>query len=433
MGIRKISLIAMMVALIMVLTGCIQMEVGVELNKDGSGNMEILMAQNTDLMDEELDTETEAETDSLTFFEDEDFEGLEGITTTTEAVEYMDKGYNFAGEKAIIEIGDMESFLVHMNETNESEDGIRLVELENGNKRFEMDVTVDDQSLEGEESSPDDAQLYAMLEGTGMKILYSISTDYEVVNHNAHIVDGNKYTIDLLRLSRELQNTGEDKIIFFVEFETENSTGEPSEEPVQDDEKFSGNREEVENRLKELIQLDRKHQDFYGQALKEIGILQGTDKGLELDKGLTRAEGAAMYARLLGVEEEIELFVVENPDYTSEFTDVPDWVKPTIDYLHNEGLINGISSTEYGSANPMKETEYATLVLRALGYKDGEDFEWDSANIRAVEMGLFKDDTTDPSVMLGGEFNRRKMSYISYNALFSEDADGIMLIDRLED
>ncbi|HKK94872.1 MAG TPA: hypothetical protein VJ916_00910, partial [Anaerovoracaceae bacterium] len=188
MGIRKISLIAMMVALIMVLTGCIQMEVGVELNKDGSGNMEILMAQNTDLMDEELDTETEAETDSLTFFEDEDFEGLEGITTTTEAVEYMDKGYNFAGEKAIIEIGDMESFLVHMNETNESEDGIRLVELENGNKRFEMDVRLDDQSLEAEESSPDDAQLYAMLEGTGMKILYSISTDYEVVNHNAHIV-----------------------------------------------------------------------------------------------------------------------------------------------------------------------------------------------------------------------------------------------------
>jgi len=27
----------------------------------------------------------------------------------------------------------------------------------------------------------------------------------------------------------------------------------------------------------------------------------------------------------------------------------------------------------------------------------------------------------------------RKMSYISYNALFSKDADGIKLIERLED
>src|SRR6056297_1024335 len=154
MGIRKISLVAMMVALVIVLTGCIQMEVGIELNKDGSGNMEILMAQNTDLMEEELDTEAEAETDSLTFFEDEDFEGLEGVTTTTEAVEYMDKGYNFAGEKAIIEIEDMESFIVQMNE-KEGEDGIRLVDLENGNRRFEMDVTLDDQSLEEGETTQD--------------------------------------------------------------------------------------------------------------------------------------------------------------------------------------------------------------------------------------------------------------------------------------
>jgi hypothetical protein len=81
----------------------------------------------------------------------------------------------------------------------------------------------------------------------------------------------------------------------------------------------------------------------------------------------------------------------------------------------------------------MKETEYATLVLRALGYKDGEDFEWNTANVRAEELGLFSEDAVEPSVMLGGEFNRRKMAYISYNALFSVDADGIELIERLEE
>lgn len=431
MGVRKISLVAMMVALIMVLTGCIQMEVGVELNKDGSGGMEILMAQNTDLLEEELDPEAEAETDSLTFFQDEDFEGMEGLTTTTEAVEYMDKGYNFAGEKAIIEIEDMESFIAQMNE-KEGEDGIRLVDLENGNKRFEMTVELGDENLEGQETTQDDAQVWAMLEATGMKILYSITTDYEVVSHNAHIVDGDKYSLDLLRLSRELENTDEDSMIFFVEIETE-STTEPEEEVEQDDEESKGSREEVESRLKAAIQLDRNHQDFYGEALKELGILKGTEKGLELNKGLTRAEGAVMYSRLLGLEEEIELFASENPDYTTDFTDVPDWVKPTINYLHSKGYVNGISSTEYGSGNFMKETEYATLVLRALGYKDGEDFEWNTANVRAEELGLFSEDAVEPSVMLGGEFNRRKMAYISYNALFSVDADGIELIERLEE
>jgi hypothetical protein len=431
MGVRKISLVAMMVALIMVLTGCIQMEVGVELNKDGSGGMEILMAQNTDLLEEELDPEAEAETDSLTFFQDEDFEGMEGVTTTTEAVEYMDKGYNFAGEKAIIEIEDMESFIAQMNE-KEGEDGIRLVDLENGNKRFEMTVELGDETLEGQETTQDDAQVWAMLEATGMKILYSITTDYEVVSHNAHIVDGDKYSLDLLRLSRELENTDQDSIIFFVEIETETTT-EPEEEVEQDDEESKGSREEVENRLKAAIQLDRNHQDFYGEALKELGILEGTEKGLELNKGLTRAEGAVMYSRLLGLEEEIELFASENPDYTTDFTDVPDWVKPTINYLHSKGYVNGISSTEYGSSNFMKETEYSTLVLRALGYKDGEDFEWNTANVRAEELGLFSEDAVKPSVMLGGEFNRRKMAYISYNALFSVDADGIELIERLEE
>ena len=431
MGVRKISLVAMMVALIMVLTGCIQMEVGVELNKDGSGGMEILMAQNTDLLEEELDPEAEAETDSLTFFQDEDFEGMEGVTTTTEAVEYMDKGYNFAGEKAIIEIEDMESFIAQMNE-KEGEDGIRLVDLENGNKRFEMTVELGDENLEGQETTQDDAQVWAMLEATGMKILYSITTDYEVVSHNAHIVDGDKYSLDLLRLSRELENTDQDSMIFFVEIETE-STTEPEEEAEQDDEESKESREEVESRLKAAIQLDRNHQDFYGEALKELGILKGTEKGLELDKELTRAEGAVMYSRLLGLEEEIELFASENPDYTTDFTDVPDWVKPTINYLHSKGYVNGISTTEYGSGNFMKETEYATLVLRALGYKDGEDFEWNTANVRAEELGLFAKDAVQPSVMLGGEFNRRKMAYISYNALFSVDADGIELIERLEE
>lgn len=422
----RIILVAMMVALIVLMTGCIQMEVGVEINQDGTGKFEVMLAQNTDLTEEELDTEMGA----LTLFDEEDFEGLEGVSVRTEVVEYMDKGYNFAGEKAIIEIEDMLSFLAEMEQTEDGDD-LRLIELSNGNLRLEMDITPEDLSSEDQESTENDAEIYAMMEAMGLKMHYSITTDYTVVNHNAHLVEGNKYIIDLLRLSRELENTGQERIVFFVEFEAENKTDESIEEPEEENYIISENREFMENMLRIDLMLDRNSSDFYGEALREIGILKGTDKGLELDKGLTRAEGAVMYARLLGLESEIEVFAAENPDYQTSFKDVPEWVKPTINYLHKLGYVNGISATEYGSGNLMKETEYATLVLRALGYKDGEDFVWNTASVRAKELGLYAGDSVNPAEILGGEFNRRKMSYISYNALFFQNADGVELIDRL--
>jgi hypothetical protein len=366
----------------------------------------------------------------LTIFDEGDFEGLEGVSVKTEVVEYMDKGYNFAGEKAVIEIEDMLSFLAEMENTEDGDD-LRLIELPNGNLRLEMDITPEELASEDQESTENDAEIYAMMEAMGLKMHYSITTDYTVVNHNAHLVEGNKYIIDLLRLSRELENTGQERIVFFVEFEAENSTDEPMEEPEEEIYRISENREFMENMLRIDIMLDRNSSDFYGEALREIGILKGTDKGLELDKGLTRAEGAVMYARLLGLESEIEAFAAENPDYQTNFSDVPEWAKPTIDYLHKLGYVNGISATEYGSGNLMKETEYATLVLRALGFKDGEDFEWNTASVRAKELGLYAGDSVNPAEILGGEFNRRKMAYISYNALFFQDSDGVELIDRL--
>ena len=40
------------------------------------------------------------------------------------------------------------------------------------------------------------------------------------------------------------------------------------------------------------------------EALKELDLFRGTDKGFELEKPMTRAEAAAMLVRFLGAEEE---------------------------------------------------------------------------------------------------------------------------------
>jgi len=139
-----------------------------------------------------------------------------------------------------------------------------------------------------------------------------------------------------------------------------------------------------------------------------------------------------MYSRLLKLEDEIAKFEKENPDYKTGFTDAPNRAKPAVNYLHYRKLVNGVSHDKYGSGNLMTEAQYATLVLRALGYDDSEgDFVWNKANEKLKEIGLYNGDTADPDTMLSGSFTRRGMAYISFNALFFPNkTTGEVLIDK---
>ena len=44
--------------------------------------------------------------------------------------------------------------------------------------------------------------------------------------------------------------------------------------------------------------------------LDELGLFQGTERGYELDRTMTRAEGAVMLVRLLGRESEVKISTV---------------------------------------------------------------------------------------------------------------------------
>jgi hypothetical protein len=56
------------------------------------------------------------------------------------------------------------------------------------------------------------------------------------------------------------------------------------------------------------------------EALKELGLFKGSDKGFELERAPSRVEAMVMLVRLLGKEEEAK----EN-NYEHPFTDVPEW------------------------------------------------------------------------------------------------------------
>lgn len=400
---RKLSILLLIIILVTTLSGCIQAEVGIKLNKDGSGIVNIMMAQNTDMLSEEERVEL------LDFSEGTNT--VEGANVKTEQLKYTYDGSNFEGERIILEIDDLYTYLKEA-QLNEGDD-IKIAVQPNGNTRLEIYSEGINNEGSDEIEGIGELDMYQLLKMTGAKFEYSIEVEHDVIDHNATKVVGNVYVWDMI----ELSSTGDPengKWYMYVEFKDDSAIYESTREVLE--KKWGFAKDDL---------------DFHGKVLNELGILRGTDKGLELDKGLTRAEGAVMYARLLGIEEMIQELSKNNNINKHPFSDVPNWVEPYISYLYNEGLIKGVSSSKYGSDQQMTETQYATLVLRAMGYIEGSDFSWDNAYLKMREVGMYKEDAQASDVVLVGTFNRRQMAYMSYNALFYKNLNGETLLDRL--
>ncbi len=164
--------------------------------------------------------------------------------------------------------------------------------------------------------------------------------------------------------------------------------------------------------------------------LSEIGIFKGTDKGYELDREPTRLEAGVMLVRLLGGEDE-----ALSLSYTAPFSDVPDWGKPYVQYLYDNGLTKGMSETEFGASDLCTTEQYVTFLLRVLGYTEGEDgdFEYgDDARWLAEEIRLL-----DGANYPWYGFYRGNMAAITYTALalpvkpLTATSDEVILLEKL--
>ncbi|MBQ3390785.1 MAG: hypothetical protein IJG56_00075 [Clostridia bacterium] len=129
--------------------------------------------------------------------------------------------------------------------------------------------------------------------------------------------------------------------------------------------------------------------------LHDKGLFLGTDLGYELDRAPTRAEAAVLFVRVL--DRESEALAGENH---SPFTDLPAWAAPHISLLYRDGLTKGQSETLFGSSAATSGRDFATFLLRALGYRDGQDFEWATAMDTAQTMGFA------PAAWDGSSFTR---------------------------
>ncbi len=143
-------------------------------------------------------------------------------------------------------------------------------------------------------------------------------------------------------------------------------------------------------------------------ALYLLGLFKGTDKGYELDKPLTREQGVTMLIRAMGNESK-----AAGSASKCIFDDVYDWAKGYVGFAYENGITKGISETKFGYGNPLTDAMFLTMLLRALGYEEGEgkDFQWEKPYELAKQVGLI--DYTEEDK----EFLRGDMVIIIYRML----------------
>lgn len=154
-------------------------------------------------------------------------------------------------------------------------------------------------------------------------------------------------------------------------------------------------------------------------TLYTLGLIRGTENGLELDVPARRCEAAALVIRLTGRESEAMACTYSNP-----FTDVPDWAQPYISFGYANGLVKGVDESHCEAESPVSANDFLTLILRALGYDDSNgDFYWSSAAVTGFSLGLGRGDYP--------VFTRGDMFEIALSALSADTVSGDRLIDRL--
>lgn len=130
------------------------------------------------------------------------------------------------------------------------------------------------------------------------------------------------------------------------------------------------------------------------QLCTDLGVLKGAGSGVTdayLATTPNRLQGAIMFLRLLGLEEDALAFTG-----TDNFADVPATYaadsKAILAYLkaHPELGFEGVGGGNFAPAELMTAKQYYKIVLVALGFTYGTDFTWDNVLSFASAHGLSK-------------------------------------------
>ena len=171
------------------------------------------------------------------------------------------------------------------------------------------------------------------------------------------------------------------------------------------------------------------------RKLNALGLFQGVGTNadgtpdFDLDRTPTRVEGIVMLVRLLGEDKE-----GRKGGWKSPFTDVPTWASSYVGYAYNFQYTKGTSETIFGSMESLDAAQYLTLVLRAMQYEDGTDFQWNAPWELSNTLGITDYDPANPGTFTRGTaalWAWNAMSALIANSDRSNIAGQMRLADRL--
>lgn len=172
-------------------------------------------------------------------------------------------------------------------------------------------------------------------------------------------------------------------------------------------------------------------------------ILGYTDGTFGPSRSMTRAEAAAIFARLLAEKNGDTISTVAN----TKFTDIPAhaWYSGYAKYLNNNGVTYGKSKTIFAPDDAITRAEFATLAVRFFDvygdgdaeimeqYKDFNDVSdgyWAAAYIKAAAKHGWINGYGDGSFRADDEINRAEVVTI-VNRLLGREADADYIADNL--
>lgn len=156
------------------------------------------------------------------------------------------------------------------------------------------------------------------------------------------------------------------------------------------------------------VERDIRFEEIVANRLKSLNLFKGVSEyNFDLNRAPSRIEAVVMLIRTLGKEND-----VHSKNWDHPFKDVPVWAKNYIGYAYNNGLIKGISEYEFGTGKA-DCAMYLTYMLRALGYSDAadKDFDWKNPYDLAISINLL------PSDVDTDNFLRADAVLISYASL----------------
>ena len=172
-------------------------------------------------------------------------------------------------------------------------------------------------------------------------------------------------------------------------------------------------------------------------------ILGYTDGTFGPSRSMTRAEAAAIFARLLAEKNGDTISTAAN----TRFTDIPAhaWYSGYAKYLNNNGVTYGKSKTIFAPNDAITRAEFTTLAVRFFDvygdgdaeimeqYKDFNDVSdgyWAAAHIKAAAKHGWINGYGDGSFRADDEINRAEVVTI-VNRLLGREADADYIADNL--